>query len=142
MLIVAILLLVSACSRDQAASETYTSPQAAVLAFVKAMNTQDSAAMIGLLSETTKEQVISKVTEVGGFISLFKYTNGMKMELTIVGIDSTSGKFTKVYTNQRIVKDSSINMKFDSIYFSAVNEDGGWKLLSLNARPDEKKVNP
>jgi heterodisulfide reductase subunit C len=109
---------------------------------VKAMNTQDSVTMINLLSQTTREQVVSKVGELGGFTSLFKYTKGMKMEMTIAGVDSTSEKFTKIYTNQRIIKDTSVLMNLDSMYFSAVNEEGSWKLLNLNARPDEKKLNP
>jgi uncharacterized protein YceK len=143
-LLLSAMLILSACSSkdQQAESANYATPQAAVIAFVKAMNTQDSVTMINLLSQTTREQVVSKVGELGGFTSLFKYTKGMKMEMTIAGVDSTSEKFTKIYTNQRIIKDTSVLMNLDSMYFSAVNEEGSWKLLNLNARPDEKKLNP
>jgi hypothetical protein len=142
--VLSVLLAVSACSpKDQTGEQsTYATPQAAVTAFIKAMNTQDSSVMTGLLSKTTKEIVLTKIGEIGGFKKLFSMTHGIQMYATILGVDSATEKFTKVYANQRVGTDTTTLVKLDSIFFSAVHEDNSWRLLNLNGRPDEKKFTP
>ena len=133
-----------ACSEKSEKSEAvqevkFSSPPEVVMSFVKALNAQDSSAIENVLSKKSKQSILPKIREVGGFKTMFDAMKGMQMDVTIIGVDSASNP-AKIFTNQKIVKDTTIFMKLDSLHFSAIREDGGWKLISLNARPNS--MNP
>jgi hypothetical protein len=133
----------SSCSerKDQPASQNFTSPGSVVAAFVDAMNQQDSDRIKDVIASKRKDYVLKQISDYGGFKKMFEMTKGMRITVNIVGVDSTDPANVKVYTNQSVVKDTAINMKMDSLYFSAVNEQQlGWKLNTLNARPGKKYV--
>ena len=132
------------CSEKSEKSELlkeveFQTPSEVVMSFVKAMNAQDSTAIENVLSNKSKQSILPKIQEVGGFRTMFETMKGMRMDVTIIGVDSVTNP-AKIFTNQKIVKDTTIFMKLDSLHFSAVREDGVWKLISLNARPNS--MNP
>ena len=135
-----VAFLFFACSEKSEKNEQvqeikFSSPSEVVMSFVKAMNAQDSLGIENVLSNKSKQSIIPKIHEAGGFRKMFEAMKGMQMDVMIIGVDSASNP-AKIFTNQKIVKDTTIFMKLDSLHFSAVREDGGWKLISLNARPN------
>src|SRR5260370_40964949 len=111
------VLFFAACSEKLEKSETaqevkFSSPSEVVMSYVKAMNAQDSVGIENVLSNKSKQSILPKIREVGGFKTMFDAMKGMQMDVVIIGVDSTSNP-AKIFTNQKIVKDTTIFMKLD-----------------------------
>ena len=130
-------LLLFSCTQKKQGTEAvkFDTPGDVVTSFVAAMNAQDSDAIKNVIVSHSKESILGTINSIGGFQKMFASMKGMQLKVDIIGVDSSSLMFTKVYTNQSIIKDSSVNMKMDSLYFATEKEDGGWKMKSLNAQP-------
>src|SRR4051812_42384377 len=89
----------SCTEKKQEEEVTYSSPQAVVTAMTKAMNDRDSNVLKSILSRKTKESILSQIHSMNGFKSFFNQMKGISFQGTVIGVDSTSPKFTKVFTN-------------------------------------------
>lgn len=131
-------LLLSCAQRNEELRESspaYSSPQAAMTSMIKAMNTQDSTTLKTILSQKTGPGILSQITKKGGFSFFFSLMKGFRLEMNIIGVDSSNPELTKVITHQTIFKDSAQLLAMDSIVFPAIKEEGSWKMLSLNGQP-------
>ena len=135
-LLAAVLTICSCTVRtEQFCTANANTPTNIVLGFVQAMNAGDSVTIEDELLSTSKELILAKLRSMGGFKMMFVAMKGMHVDVKIIGIDSVSQAYTKVFTNQTIIKDSTINMKLDSLYYSLSKEKNGcWKLMTINAR--------
>ena len=134
-----ILLVICSCSERKDA-QIFTTPEEPILSLMKAANAQDSVAIINTLTSTTKESVVSKLRETGGFKALFDSTKGLHQEVKILKIE-TDKEFpnsAKVFVNETFVRDT-LRRTMDSVYFYAFKEENGWKLSSLSPRYDRRR---
>jgi hypothetical protein len=143
-IVFAIAIALCACTQkkeQQAAGvdgSQFHTPEEVVTSLMKAMNARDSAGITNTIATSSKESIIQKINSLGGFKVMFGTMEGIRFDMKISGVDSSSAEFAKVYTDQSIMKDTMIIMHMDSLYFPVVKENGGWKMKSLNAQPGKK----
>jgi len=136
-LLIALVLFFACTPKDEKKDESvgYSSPHAAVSAMMEAMNKQDSTALKNMLSQKTKESILSQIYSMNGFARFFSLMQGMHFSTKIIGVDSTSLSLTKVFTNQVVLQDRDTIMSMDSIVFRTTKESDGWQMISLNGVP-------
>jgi len=85
---------------EQVREVKFSTPSDVVMSFVKALNAQDSTAIENVLSNKSKQSILPKIREVGGFKTMFETMKGMQMDVMIIGVDSASNPAKNIYQSK------------------------------------------
>jgi hypothetical protein len=100
------------------------------------MEKEDSMTIINSLATEPRAQLIPLIAKTGGFKKVFDLMKGTHYEMKVLRVDTVSSDVAKVYVNQNLSNGSTMQMRFDSLYYTVYRENGVWKLTALNSKKD------